>query len=380
MALNRKLKRWGKRLARALNRNRHILLPEWRTVTDLPHGPGIAMTVEEQEVWFSSPDADLHPTPEAAVCLLAPWCVHHNLNLRLVGKLPAPAFLANVHSATTLMGSWWGHRPVTYQTDGPLDLPSPASPPTLEGDTGLFFSGGVDSFYSLVQNPDIRVILFVVGFDIPLANRAAWEARIRCYREVAHARGITLVTVFTNLRERFLNGMSWSQHHGCALTAVAHSLGTLASRWLISASFFPGFIMPWGTHPDLDWRWGSDSTSFQHFGIDRWRGEKLAAMADEDFVHRNLHVCYANPDGSGDCGKCEKCVRTRLTYHCEIPGRRCSQMPDSPPLLQAIDGIDRLPNHALVLVWEHFCQFLPAGDPLSVAVEQLLKRSRAGLR
>ncbi len=356
-----------------------IDLPQWRRV-DIPGmGSGISGSFRGEEVWFASPDVDLQPAPAAAVCLAAPWCALRGIPLRGVGQVDHQ-FLANVQSATAMMGEWWGFGPVTYRDEAhpvPTSLPAPTPLPPPSGAPGLFFSGGVDSFYSLVNNPDIRVITFVVGFDIRLPNRAAWEAMIASYRILAQERGVRLVTVFTNLRQhRALGHIKWARYHGAALAAIGHLLHEQAQRWLISSSYFQGNLMPWGSHPDLDWRWGSRTLAFTHFGVERWRAEKLADMRDEPIVHRHLRVCFSDPTASGNCGRCEKCIRTRLIYWQDLPGIRCAKMPEQPSLAKAIDGLKRLKTPALDKVYQQFLDRAPEQDEVAGALRRLLERTR----
>jgi len=341
------------------------------------YGQAIVATFRGHDVWFASPDLDLVPAPEAAVCLVAPWCAPRCIPLRGVAGL-APSFLANVRSATTLMGQWWGYDPLSYHGfRASSALPDPAPVPLAAGPTGLFFSGGVDSFYSLINNPDIRVITFVVGFDIRLPNRPTWEAMIIAFRAIAQERGIRLVTIFTNVRQHpALGKIKWDHYHGAALGALAHMQRIVASRWLISASYFRGNLKPWGSHPDLDWRWGNTDVGIVHFGDELWRADKLASLAGDASVHRNLRVCFTDPRAQGNCGRCEKCIRTRLIYWQDLPGIACDCMPDLPPLAEAIDGLTRLKTPALDKVYQRFLDRATIADDVTAALTRLLTRTR----
>ena len=138
--------------------------------------------------------------------------------------------------------------------------------------------------------------------------------------------------------------------------------------------------MPWGSHPELDWRWGNETVNFLHFGVDKWRGEKLAAMAHEKSVHDHLHVCWQDPSPAGNCGKCEKCIRTRLSYHCEVPKFRCKRMPDFPSLPEAVDAMGSLHIPYLEVAYERFLTSLQPEDPVAAAIKRLLTRTRSMTR
>jgi hypothetical protein len=350
-----------------------------------PYGGGIALSLAGEDVWFVSPDAPLVATAEGAICLLAPWCARYQQALHLPDERPSAAFLANVRSAIAHMCTWWGYAPLVFRDAKGVvaDLPAAAALPVQDGALALFFSGGVDSFHSLTRNPGIRAIVFIIGFDMGLDQRPVWETLARNHQALAEERGIRLIRVFTNLRQHRALGkghMDLKHYHGAILATVAHALHQDASRWLISASFTHSNPQPWGSHPDLDWRWGSERVTLTHFGADLWRAQKLVSMTDHALVDRHLHVCFTDPTTAGNCGRCEKCVRTRLIYHCEIPGRRCERMPETVGLAQAIDSLRKLRSTGLMRAYERFLVPLPAEDPVAGSLKRLLERSAAALQ
>jgi hypothetical protein len=352
-------------------------LPAWRPV-DIPgHGPGLALDLQGEPVWFASTDVRLDPSAEAAACLVAYPCLAAGRPLRFRGQRPGDAFLHNARSATDLMATWWGLPPLEYLATP--DCP-PAGPAGDEATgTALFFSGGLDSFYSLARYPGIDTLVFITGFDVRLANRAAADAMITDFRHIADARGLRLVTLATNLRDHpLLGSQRWARYHGAVKQAAAHLLRQVASRFVVSASYHHSNLRPWGSHPDLDWRWGDDRVAIDHFGTEAWRGEKLLALADDPVVHATLRVCYPSPLVGRNCGHCEKCVRTRLHYHACLPGIRCATLPDEPPLAVALDGIPRVDEPMLTEVYRWTLARGTAADDVARAVARLIDRSTAG--
>ena len=59
--------------------------------------------------------------------------------------------------------------------------------------------------------------------------------------------------------------------------------------------------------------WSCDRQLIRHFSCRVNRLEKLQTILNEtpDLLE-NLRVCYLNPDGALNCGRCEKCLRTQL--------------------------------------------------------------------
>ncbi|MBN8281069.1 MAG: hypothetical protein J0M16_10710 [Gammaproteobacteria bacterium] len=352
-----------------------LTLPAWERTDIAGFGPGLVLDVGGSPLWWASPDVELRASPEAAICLLAPWCALHGRVLELPAPGLDPVFLENVRAATTLMGSWWGHDPlqlVVPPASGP-----PVSPPVVApGDTALLFSGGIDSFYSLVRNPHVGALVFIIGFDIRVENTEVWQAVVRAHRDLAAELGLRFITLATNLRDHpVLSQMRWARYHGVLLAATCHLLREQASRWIVSSSFQQDNLMPWGSRPDLDHLWSGGGVHITHYGADKWREEKLVAMGGMAMVHRRLRVCYADPQADGNCGRCERCVRTRLVYWLDLPGDRCSGMPDDPPLVEAIDGVARVELRLILSVYRGFLERAPPDHPATAAIRALIGRS-----
>lgn len=349
-------------------------LPAWKRTDIGGFGPGLVMDVGGAPLWWASPDVALRASPEAAICLLAPWCALEGRTLHVPPPAPDSAFLDNVREATALMGSWWGHDPLRLVL--PAATAGRQAPVRLPDATALFFSGGIDSFYSLVRNPDVGLLVFLVGFDVRLHNNDVWQAIVRAHRALAAERGLRFITLATNLRDHpVLGRMRWGRYHGVLLAAASHLLRNEASRWIVSSSFQQDNLMPWGSHPDLDHLWSGGGIRIVHYGAEKWPDQKLAAMAGIGMVHSHLRVCYADPRAAGNCGRCEKCVRTRLMYWLDLPDDRCAGMPDDPPLVEAIDGVARVELRLILRIYHRFLERVPPDHPATAAIRALIRRS-----
>jgi hypothetical protein len=188
---------------------------------------------------------------------------------------------------------------------------------------GAFFSCGVDSFYTLLGNvaryPDedsraVSHLVLVHGFDIPLEQESFFETVRDQVDVVARTLGKTLVPVRTNVRD-LLSGMDWSHHAvGPALASVGLSLGRLFHTLFIASGAAFGELRPTATgcHPGLDPLWSTETLEFVHAGTGAKKADKIPVIASSPLALRTLRVCWKNPGGSYNCGRCEKCLSTMV--------------------------------------------------------------------
>lgn len=180
------------------------------------------------------------------------------------------------------------------------------------GAVAAFFSGGVDSFYTLRKHrKEITHLVFVAGFDVPLHRAALRQLITGELRRTADELELPLVEVETNLRE-FSDGslFSWEDQHGAGLAAVAHFLAPSFAKFYIPSSYALPFLFPYGSHPGLDPMWNSESVELVHDGIEATRFDKIGALSAWDAAIRNLRVCWQLVEGQYNCCRCRKCLWT----------------------------------------------------------------------
>ena len=159
---------------------------------------------EERLLFFRS-DGPMTWRPEAlAAGLLIPAMVCAD---RLVLPEPLdPVSTRNLGRAQLLWKAWLpALRQVALCTESP-PAATPAVPPRRPQPSApagalAFFSGGVDSFYTLLENmDDIRTLVFVIGFDLRLEDAPRFQKALESVRKAAAFYGKPLVVVTTNLR------------------------------------------------------------------------------------------------------------------------------------------------------------------------------------
>ena len=176
---------------------------------------------------------------------------------------------------------------------------------------GCFFSAGIDSFYTLLKHEhEITDLIFVHGFDIPLHNSLLRSRVSDSIRAVAAKFRKRVLEVETNLREFSDEYVSWNFLHGAALASVGLLLAPEFSRIYIAASCSYADLFPWGSHPLVDPLWSTETMEIVHDGCEATRAEKAAYIASNETAVNYLRVCWENPGGAYNCGRCEKCVRT----------------------------------------------------------------------
>lgn len=218
--------------------------------------------------------------------------------------------LYNSQAAQDILISWYPKKLVPAQ----LEVPSRSEDKTpLLDKTVTCFTGGVDSFDSLIRNTDeVDALLYVHGFDISLARTDIREVTSEHLRDVAAMTGKELIEASTNIR-RFLNlaGKWPTLTHGAALSSVGHLLSGQFGRQIIPASHTYTDTFPWGSHPLLDHLWSSIRLTIVHDGAGSTRVGKTRRVADYPAARRHLRVCWQNT-GKYNCGVCDKCVRTMI--------------------------------------------------------------------
>lgn len=186
---------------------------------------------------------------------------------------------------------------------------------------GALFSGGVDSFFTLLRDRDrlhplrrrrVEDLVTVWGYDIPLSRPEAF-GRVRArFHDLASEVGCEFLEVATNLRETRWTSAPWGElSHGCALAAAGHFLGGRLGTVYVPATGGYRDLHPWGSHPLTDPLLSSARISFVHDGADTRRVDKLSDLVRSPLALGELRVCWRS-ETDENCGKCMKCLRTMI--------------------------------------------------------------------
>jgi hypothetical protein len=333
-----------------------------------PDGVRISAVVNGRQIWFESSEAELAPSPEAFGSALLIPAMHAGLPLAIEQSV-CTTWAGNLCNIRDTASRWWNYPRLDPRLDPVVrhSLPRPA--------TALCFSGGVDSFYTLLcgpQPPDMLVA--ALGYDVKLNDAPRIAIVGTSVRAVAAELGLRAVFISTNLRRHAaFRAIAWECSHGGALAALGHLLNNEVGRLEISSSWSSDDDLPWGSRWDVDRFFSSRALTIDHIGSHLRRTAKLHAIAHENIVRRHLRVCWENRNAEANCCQCEKCLRTMLAL------AACGQLEHYPQFhrgRELLRNIDRFPylSNGVISFYELFLEQGLTGD-YAAAVRRLLVRS-----
>lgn len=198
--------------------------------------------------------------------------------------------------------------------------PGTIAPSVPSNRAATFFSGGVDSFYTLLKHrlhrqlpAPLTHVIFMRGIEKPLGFAKGVEASQARAQAIAAAAGVQCIIGESNIRSYF--EPDWLHHYcGSGLAATALSLAGGLDYVCIPSTYSYRDFVPIGSTPLTDERFSTEQLQVVHDGAELPRTEKIARIIewDRDLVLAHLRVCALNFGGAYNCGKCWKCVRTAV--------------------------------------------------------------------
>jgi hypothetical protein len=209
------------------------------------------------------------------------------------------------------------YRPVRITCDEEL----PDHPPATA--EGVFaFSGGVDATFALMRHVTgdagrrairPRMAVLVHGFDIPLENDAAFRAAEDSAREMLTFAQVPLVSVRTNWRSVLCG--DWESEFGAGLASCLHQFSGTATHGVFGADEdYANLSLPWGSNPVTNQFLSGGAFTLWTEGGGFTRTRRVAFLARHPDIAARLRVCWEGPMTGRNCGKCEKCIRTKLNF------------------------------------------------------------------
>lgn len=255
--------------------------------------------------------------PDSAVLGLAIQSMSHNIEIHLDQPVtPAAAGILDRLGYANHLWMMPGNAPLRLRHE----VGAPAPLPATRQDKVLCLSGGVDSTQAGIEaitDHGYTHGLLVAGADYAGASEPGFvDLKARVTR-IADRLGLDLLVVETDLRQQ---GMNWNMLHSVNL---AMCLNALQPRLAEAAIAMDNSLTqqltrhPWGNCSELVAALSSEALPIRPLGERVTRVQKVGAIAAHDpALLDDLSVCYRDTSTGGNCGRCEKCIRTRLAMVC----------------------------------------------------------------
>ena len=330
----------------------------------------VTAVVNGEPVWFESAEVQLQPSAEALASAFLVPAAHYGVPLRIHAPL-SRLWQENVENILSVLHEWWDYPTFLKITaDGESELPQ------RKPSTAQCFSGGVDSFYSLLRGRrQTQYLVCVHGYDMSYRD----PLRMRKFRPsldaVAEAVNRRAVVVRTNLRKHHVfSSVPWIRTHGGALAALGHLLSPTIGSLVIPSTYAGDDPHPCGSHWRIDPLLSAENMQIIHDDAKAFRLEKLKFLDREPLVQRHLRVCWENRTVWGNCSRCDKCVLTMivLASHGQLqhfPG--FDRRTPLPVILDMMGPVDVDMRH-------RYQKLIDKGLPADIesAIVSLLKRDR----
>jgi hypothetical protein len=268
------------------------------------------MGSRNHHVYFKSNDIALTGNIEAFLTLALLPCMREARALVAKEKV-SRQFLDAIPKIMNIFCSW---EPSLHRVQVTDAIPVTKEPST-ENRIGVFFSGGVDSFYTFLKHRnEVTDLILIHGFDIKLSDHTLYRRTSEMVREVGLSFGKHVIEVETNLRSFLTPYATFGRlSHGVALASVGHLLFPFFSRIYIASSCAYEDLFPWGSHPAVDPLWSTESLDFIHDGCEAARLDRVALLSQFEVALQSLRVCHFGGNKTLNCGRCDKCLRTMIS-------------------------------------------------------------------
>jgi hypothetical protein len=237
--------------------------------------------------------------------------------------IDGPVSAAMIRNLEEFQEAWAAWRPRSY---APVPITAreirPASGDAGER-TGIFaFSGGVDGTFALLRHPKqqagLRTIspvaaMLIHGFDIPLAQTEAFRIARNAAAGMMEKLDLPLCVLRTNWKKVACG--NWDTEFGAGMASCLHQFTGAATHGVLGADEdYAHLSLPWGSNPITNTFLSGGGFAIHTEGGGLTRTERLGFICKTPEVARRLRVCWEGPVTGGNCGVCEKCIRTKMNF------------------------------------------------------------------
>ena len=301
-----------------MTRQRVVVGPPLRTGDRLAHRvDGLG---DDATLWWASTDLPgTSPlTMDAAAVALMPKARRRGVDLHLAGQV-ARSRLAAIEELQDVWSAW----PADKHERTRITADEVHDDVPVTGRRGLLaFSGGLDAVYSLVAHrtgalghrsvPSLRA-MFIRRIELNMPRDRDIERAVASARAIADEVGAPLVTVETNWRTAF--SPNYPMHHMLGIAGALRAMVQPGERVLVSSGApYGSEVIPHGANALTDRLLGQNAHPCEPTGYGVDRIQKCRAVAHLASVREGLRVCWQREAPGRNCGSCEKCVRSKLSF------------------------------------------------------------------
>lgn len=285
---------------------------------------------EELRLWVDVPiecSGTISVTGNPWLVALLPIAASRGEDIRM--SIPVDAML--LENLRGVLATWREWYPELHD----VGISCPVAPyvETRATKTAAFFSGGIDSYFTIARrmpgNPyglpvvgKVDDLLTVWGFDVNVDDEAQFRPIGNMVAASAKNMGLRHLILRTNLRaaEKItpFKDMWRRLSHGAALAFIGLILEQDYKAVIIGSTYSYGGLFPWGSHPMVDALFSTAILQYVHDGASFTRVDKTDLVANFPPAQLGIHVCFAQ--GSSNCSRCDKCYRTMITL--DVLGHR----------------------------------------------------------
>ena len=280
----------------------------------------LSAMVDQQQIYFSYEGVDCPEVISGDAFVMAALvpAMKRGENLSIDDSVPVSRdLLDNLGLYQQIFGQWYpGLTRIQIIAENELQCSHPGN------GSGCFFSGGVDSLYTVSKTAEeLDHLVVCLGLDISIKEKQRWEKNLTFCRQFSRSCGLNLISITTNVKEHL--DTKEIDNHGAILVSTGIGIGL--EKLFVPASHGYSDLFPCGSHPVSDPLLSNGRTRVIHHG-NVFRTDKTRDIIDWPHGLDDLRVCNVHSDYN--CGKCEKCLRTMTAL--KLCNRKVDSLPDLP--------------------------------------------------
>ncbi|HSF96151.1 MAG TPA: hypothetical protein VLA52_14090 [Thermohalobaculum sp.] len=194
----------------------------------------------------------------------------------------------------------------------------------------MLFSGGVDSSYNLLRRHDAglkQTLLTVHGLDYKVDDAARFADLLDQTRTFIEMTGSDRLTVKTNAYTEYRKfGMRGTLTHGFILASCLFLARNDFRAGEISADYSriqEFLVFPYGANSITNPYFTSADFRMDTACLDLTRSQKMSRLLESPEAMASLSFCKNYSARPHNCGRCTKCMRTKLMFIAE-----CGHVPE----------------------------------------------------